>query len=626
MFRDTLSPNTSISDISSTLFYGARISLKGAGVIAFLSLLFSTLPTVLWKNEKFTKVRLWLGSLYITILTLLFHIRIPYYEAFQVAFNQFLFNTFNDDLKALFITAVQQYNLPLRLLSTAIVAFLLCLLLMHLLRTKTFAPPQFSHRFINIFFRTGIIVSIIFLAVFSRFSGSLSYAKSIHLGNFVLFKDALLNEAVLDDVQALYRAYYTYTTLKNAAALDISPNKVKLAASKLAQKQIESNNLEDYLRKETAGAKIPKPRHIFLLVGESYAQWPLLPKYKNLNIANGIKEIAAKDDAASIQSFLPTGAGTMIGINGIVTGFPEINLYTNFQPESYHEPYATSIALQMKQLGYRTRFWYAGFSSWQQIKDFTLSQGFDEFHSCSDFPYQGSNAWGSEDRYLFEGITSLFASDDNGDKPSFNIILTLSNHPPFTVNVAAEGFDETSVHDLPEKIQNDKELLIKLGHFWYADHLAANFIQTMRNKYPDSLFVITGDHADRMNTDSNPSLFERYAVPFILYGPGVNKSLFPPGIAGTHINITPTLLELIAPKNFVYYSIGESLTKQNYVGSNYAFWITNDAISNLDTGKTEEISSGNEIQRPSGFQYDKERITAEREVAWWRIIRGKNIN
>ena len=43
----------------------------------------------------------------------------------------------------------------------------------------------------------------------------------------------------------------------------------------------------------------------------------------------------------------------------------------------------------------------------------------------------------------------------------------------------------------------------------------------------------------------------------------------------------PTIIELIAPKDFVYYSIGKSLT-ENFYGVNYALYITHDSIGNAN--------------------------------------------
>ncbi|HWR44298.1 LTA synthase family protein [Sporomusa sp.] len=611
---------TAIYDIWLALIYGFRISLKSAGVVVLLSFLFSTVLVVISKNDKLEKIRSTLGYFYIFILTLLLHIRIPYYEVFHVAFNQFLFNTFKDDAVALFVTIMHEYNLPLRFFSIICISLILCKLLKRLLQTQTFALPQLSNRSLNIAFRIALVAGIVFFMIFTRFGGSLTYTNSVHWENAVVTKDNFLNEAILDDIQALYRAYSAHETLKKAAKLNIDPKQVKKYGTLLAGKDIDTTNVEDYFRKEAQGAIIPKPPHIFLIIGESYAEWPLLPEFKDLNIANGMKSILDKDNAVLVKPFLPTGTGTMAGINGIITGFPEVNLYPNYQQESYKTVYATSLAAQMKKLGYKTRFWYAGFASWQRIKEFTLAQGFDDFYSCSDFTYASGNSWGSEDKYFIEGFNNLF----KGEQPSFNVILTSSNHPPYTVNIQSEGFSDSIVTPgLSGSAKTDNDLITKLGHFWYADKYLSKFIEDMRQKYPQSLFVVTGDHADRVNITPTPSMFERYAIPFILYGPGIHKNLFAAHVAGSHIDIEPTLIELIAPKDFVYHSVGESLTKGSRFGSNYAFWISDTAIGEIDSENTETlaVNNKNSLSKPD-FAEQRQAIDAMRGLAWWRISTG----
>lgn len=613
-----------MKDIFTALFYGLRISLKSAGIIAILSFIFSTLLNLLFSNEKFDRIRYMLGYLYIFILTLLFHARIPYYETFHVSFNQFIFNTFKDDTSALLSTMVKEYQLPFKLFSVLVVGVILCKLLKKYLAMQPFSSPVFHRAGLNMVFRGTFLIFIAALILFSRFGGSLSYAKSVHWENVTITKDEFLNDAVLDEVQAMYRAYSIHENLKKSAAMDITPDKLRELGVRLAQKNLHSNNINDYLQKQATGAKIPKPKHIFLIISESYAEWPLLPKYKDFNIANGMKGIIEKDNAVLIQPFLPTGSGTSNGVNGIVTGMPEVNLYLNYQPESYKEVYATSIAAQMKKLGYRTNFWYNGFYSWQRVRDFTLAQGFDAFYSCSDFIYPAGNAWGSEDKYFYDAFKSLFKQDE----PSFNILLTSSNHPPFTVNVKEEGFNESIIsQEKLQSLKSDDELMLKLGHFWYADKMMSDFIVSMQQTNPDSLFIVTGDHADRVNIEANPSLFERYAIPLIFYGPGIHKGIFGDQTVGSHINIMPTLIELIAPKDFTYYSVGKSLTQDNRVAFNHILWTNKDVIGTLQANRIEDFSGTSISIQKSGADWEemKKDIEAMRAITWWRIQRGKYI-
>jgi len=610
-------------DIVVALYYGIRISLKSSGIITLFSFLFSTLLNVIFVGKNLDKVRFYLGCMYILILSVLFNARIPFYEEFHIAFNQFIFNTFNDDVVALAHTMVQQYHLVERLLLAFLFTLILCWGLKQILGTRTFPLPQFSRWYTTLFLRVSIIVGIFIFMLFSRFGGGLNYATSVQWENATMTKDDFLNEAILDDIQALNRARMSYQRLKDAKGLNIEAGRMGEYAAHLAGRTIDSRNIDDFLRKKGQGPQIAKPRHIFIIVGESYDAWPLMPKYKDLNIANGLKSIIAQENAASIPAFLPNATGSMDAMNALITGLAEVNLSPNYQSKAYQEKYSTAMAPQMKKLGYKTYLWYGGFAAWQRIQEFSLVQGFDEFHASNDMLNQSGNAWGSEDKKFLQGISAMFTDD----QPSIHVIFTTSNHPPFTVDVAQEGFDPSLVLDgVPERSKSKKEVMDRLGHFWYADKYITEFIQTMYQQYPDSVFVVTGDHGNRFHIETSPNLYEGYAVPFVIYGNGIRRDLFPQSTAGSHISIVPTLIELIAPKGFEYYSIAQSMTNPNLVGVSRENWITSDRMSKVHSGIGESNLWPNTTKSEVDNEKIKQDVDAMQAISWWIIQHGKNID
>ncbi|AJQ28805.1 LTA synthase family protein [Pelosinus fermentans] len=616
-----ISEAATFQDIAMALYYGIRISLKSTGLVVAASFIICTLLNMFNKGAIGINLRYILGCTYISLLSLLFYARIPYYEQFHMGFNQLLFNTFNDDVHALFYTLVEQYKLPVRLLLTGVTALVLCRLLKVWLGTKTYHLPCFSKWYGNIAFRTALLIIAYYLVIFIRFGGSMTYAYNIDWENSGVTKDEFLNEAILDDVQALYRAYTLHERIMASTGLDMDPQRMVEYGTYVAGHPVDSQKVDDFLKKEAQGGKIKKPQHVFLIIGESYANWPLLPQYKDLNIANGMRNIIAQEDAAYVPAFLPNGMSTISGIMGIVTGLAEANLYLTYLPESYKEPYSTSLAPQMKKLGYKPRFWYAGPTSWERVKDFTLAQGFEEFYGMGDIASQSGNVWGCDDKYLFQAV----ASGVDNPTPTFDVIMNISNHAPYTVDLEKEGFDRDSViSGLPDNVKEDQELIKKLGHFWYADKVMAEFIRDMRQQYPDSLFIIVGDHADRLNIQLNPSLYERYGIPFIVYGKGIDKNVFSKEVAGSHINVSPTILELLSPPGFVYYSLGESMTLGNGVGFNYGFWVTHDSIGKIGSDSKESMDG---IKMTSALEenFIQRDIDARRAMSWWRIKNGKNM-
>lgn len=611
-----------LSGIWVSLYYGARLSLKSTGVLALSTFLFCTVAGLVITSEKYLhKIRVAMGYIYVFIITLLFLVRIPYYREFDSGFNQFIFNTFRDDTRALFYSSL--HYVPLGIILLIPICFLLCKALRRCLDTKVFNFPKFSKPYYTVGF-------LIFLLLFSytfwrfvRFGGGLT-ENSVRWTNAAKTNQLLLNEAILDDFQALSRAYDTHEVLAKAKNLDLNPGKVAEFGRMLSGGVTESNNMYDYFRKSAQGAKLPKPRHIFLIVAESYSQWPLMPAYENLNIASGLKSIANKEDAVYLTSFLSNGNFTIGAVNGIVTGLSEVKVYPNYQEKSLAEPYPTALAAQMEILGYKTNFWYGGYGSWQNVEKFTLAQGFERFFSCGDLISPDGNTWGIDDGVFLRYVSSKMTDD----QPSFNVILTVSNHPPYSIDLEKAGFfNTTTYNNFPAAVKQDADMVKMLGHFWYSDKVITEFVEKVKAQYPDSLFIITGDHVGgNIRYISNPTLFERYSIPLIIYGKGVNKGILPANTSGAQINIGPTLIELIAPKGFIYYSLGESLTKGRTLGVNLDTWMYGNYIGMHGDSNYEKSPLSTEDNSKPDLGEIKKMTDAMRGLSWWQVMKGNKIN
>lgn len=614
-------PDTGWEDLLQTLWLGSRLSIQTAGILAFFTAVPAGLITIL--------SRLWgrrleslLSGIVLTITSILFVASFPYYGQFHSRFHQLLFNAGNDDMYALFISLVQEFNLPLRLAGALLLAFCLWRGLKYFLAWRDTNPrstyslytkPSRGKRLAK-----GIAMALV-LYVLGRlivFGGSWGWETALEWENVGVTKDSFMNEAILDDYQAIYRGYRMNNRMLACNGLNFTAEQIQQLAGELAGRSADSNNLDDYLRREAQGAQVAKPKQIFLIVSESYANWPLLDKYSQLHIADGMKGIIAGEDADYCNAMLPNGASTISAMTGVTTGLADANLYLTTMPESFKQPYITAIAPQMEKLGYTTNFWYAGPATWERIGAFTEAQGFQHFYGRGDMPEEAEGSvWGCDDEYLYAQVLQRVSPDTS----SFNVILNVSNHSPYTVDVAAKGFDADKLRQaLPPEAAKDDWLVNELGHYWYADRELAGFVKNLKAKYPDCLVLIVGDHADRYNIDKQPSMYERYVVPFVVTGAGVHKGTLLPDSAGSQIDIGPTLIEMVAPKGFVYYAIGSSLTRSNRQGVNYGFWITRDFTGEADRIPLEPVqiegSQGRPINEPALQHY----IDAVRSISWWR--------
>lgn len=614
-------PNTGWEDLLQTLWLGSRLSIQTAGILALFTAVPAGLINILsrlWSR----RVESLLSGIVLTITSILFVASFPYYGQFHSRFHQLLFNAGNDDMYALFISLVQEFNLPLRLTGALLLAFCLWRGLKYFLAWGE-AKPRTAYSLYTKPSRgksiaKGAAMALV-LYVLGRlivFGGSWGWETALEWENVGVTKDSFMNEAILDDYQAIYRGYRMNNRMLACNGLNFTAEQIQQLAGELAGRSADSNNLDDYLRREAQGAQVAKPKQIFLIVSESYANWPLLDKYSQLHIADGMKGIIAGEDADYCNAMLPNGASTISAMTGVTTGLADANLYLTTMPESFKQPYVTAIAPQMEKLGYTTNFWYAGPATWERIGAFTEAQGFQHFYGRGDMPEEAEGSvWGCDDEYLYAQVLQKVSPDTS----SFNVILNVSNHSPYTVDVAAKGFDADKLRQaLPPEAAKDDWLVNELGHYWYADRELAGFVKNLKEKYPDCLVLIVGDHADRYNIDKQPSMYERYVVPFVVTGAGVHKGILLPDSAGSQIDIGPTIIEMVAPKGFVYYAIGSSLTRSNRQGVNYGFWITRDFMGEADRIPLEPVqiegSQGRPINEPALQHY----IDAVRSISWWR--------
>lgn len=604
--HEYIAVDSDFSLIFTAIYSGAKLSLQTAGVLT-LCMLISLVA------EGFSKRLRWFRQVcsfcVLFITTLLFIARFPFYQQFHSGFNQMIFTAMHEDVYALFISLIEEFHLPLKL---CIVVLLVCVL--NYIFNKFIDKKWGFFKWSKLKSKYRLIILLIgvyLLATLSLYGGGWSWKSGVNWENAGITNDTFLNESILDDYQSIYRAYANQMRMEACNGLSFSAQNVRDLAKSLTNKD-GGNDLSIYLAKEATGAKIEKPKHIFVIVSESYANWPLLDKYSNLHIADNMKKIIAEDDTIYTSHMLPSGSSTVGALMTMVTGMANSNLYLTTMPEALANPYITATAPQMKNLGYETSFWYAGPATWENIQEFTLAQGFDNFYSRGNIdPNATGSVWGADDEYLYDAIFKQI--DDN--KMTFSVILNTSNHSPFNIDLEKEGFDASKVIEgLPDKEKNNQELIKELGHFWYADKMASDFINKVKAKYPDSLFIFVGDHADRYNIDKVPTMYERYSVPLIITGKGIQKDLLPEDMAGSQIDIMPTVIDLIAPEGFTYYSVGKSLS-ENKLGQSYAFWITADAIGNTD----------DLVEKPQYFNHEalpdrtvlENYINGVRAISWW---------
>ena len=413
-----------------------------------------------------------------------------------------------------------------------------------------------------------IVVLSIILFYWFRYGGTLSHDDKPEWDTIptVVKEDIFFARATVPDLCALETVYKNplrseYTASEediNDAIKRIVPNEYKDTWQQL------DNPLYAF-KKITKGPKIKKPKHIFFIVGESIPQWSLDETHKLLNICPGLWNFKSQSHTVQIPNFLPAGNVSRPSIVSLMSGIYDAGLEINERESFWKGVFPTSFAHQMKRLGYQTIYWYGGNASYGNFNHFGKAQGFDRVESASIFcgPDAPKTWVGVYDHVFLENIEQQIKSIN---EPTFHFIYTTSNHGPYKMEDSLLDYDpEKVMPDVGEDLRSNKTRNKELATYRYSDKAIFTFVEAMKKAFPDSLFIVTGDHSNLFGSLNNTSLIRRdytlrdtFCTVALLQHPDLNQDMIVSS-KGTHMSLMPTIIEAIAPKGFEYYSIAPSL-------------------------------------------------------------------
>lgn len=553
-------------------------------------------------------VRIVFQYLFIILSTLVCVITLNYYKEYNDQFNMFLFLGMYDDQEAIFHTIVEYYHPILNIM-----------VMLAIITASIFIFKYYSHRnrlennLLKVkskWAKTILVIITITLFVFS-IRGSVE-KRPVGRKWAIATSNRFLNKTIINPYRTLLYAYDDFKSLsqtngENPYGADLS--------------QYGKTSVHEIIEKKAKGTEHEKPKQIFMVIMESYDSWPLLDKYAGLGIADNLKKIA--NGGTTFMNFLPSYDATVYAYTALTTGIPHTGLNIS-KLVTTRDAYITATFQQFKKLGYKTNAFYAGDYAWENFGVLSSHLGCDKVHDIMG-QYDGPDVgiWGVDDEHLFDYILEHVDPEEY----TFNIILTLSNHPPFSTNVYAKGFMYKSDDDIPESMRQyytGAMSLNEMGHIWYGDWAIGRFMDVAKGKYPDALFAFTGDHFGRKFINHNPNLYERSSVPFILYGKDVPVQKL--NTPGSHIDIVPTLIEMTAPKDFTYYSFGKSMFDENKsCGINLGRVVDADSLYQETHNELLSISLNSfEEGKPTSLKH-RDEYDKLMQLAWHYIVRGDSI-
>ena len=564
-----------------------------AYVLLFLFLLV-TLPSIGIESIHIHSdfIRSILGTLYFLVVYIVFLGKLIFYYHYKDTYNSSLRLGKNADKRNLLDVFFNQNHGWWILLSLPIYIIGMYYFLSWILELGTIAVPTVYSGYMYYVYNTVIVIATVVVYYWFRYGGTFKHRNKPEWDTVpeVVKRDMFFAKACMDDLIALELAIRAkpqeILTHSDAESIEVLKPLVK----------VESNLLEtiwDSLRKHTTGPRIEKPKKIFLIVEESYCQFAFDEAYKEIPIVEGGRKIRSQKHTISIDNFLAGGLVSQPSISSMLNGIYDVNLELNEKPYFWNHQLPTSLAKQISELGYTCSLWYGGSLSWSSLGLFAKGSGFHHVHSGFDIsPEEPPHTWlGVYDHLFLESVGRELEKTD-ADSYEFHFIYTTSNHGPYTIPIERYGFNKDEfMQKLPSHLQHEVN---ELGTYWYCDHYLSQFVKELQAKYEDSLIFVTGDHSTILTKpwtglDRLQSLREDIGTSFYMYQKGLEYSMFSNLKIGSHMNILPTIIELIAPKNHEYVSLFPSLFEPQELIVTPYHWISNSHIGFFKDQRVETL-------------------------------------
>jgi len=319
-FRSKIESATGLSDILMTAMNGLRYDSMVSTWWTLVPFLASISTGLMRSSRLADRIRTAFGFLFVLLTSIAWIFTFVYFREYNEQFNYFIFNLYYDDATAIMQTIWADYHpLPVMLIISVIMTSAL-LVRNYMLARTSFVTEKLASRHIPAVSRVAVSLLILMLLVVAA-RGSIG-RRPAQRKDAGITRDSFLNKAVVNPYFSLIFAIEDHVLQTGLAGLEsyLPDRDVRKAAQELFNNHQVYDNLDAYLLKHAKGPKTVPPRHIFLVVMESYDAWPFLKKYASLGLTGNLSRLAK--NGISFENFLPASDGTMQSLTAIMTSIP----------------------------------------------------------------------------------------------------------------------------------------------------------------------------------------------------------------------------------------------------------------------------------------------------------------
>lgn len=475
-------PDSSISAIATTFFYGLVFDLVSACSISLPAILYLTILPNPLIGSKLDKILTFIFT-FLTLFLLSFTAlaEFTFWEEFKSRFNfiavDYLIYTYE-----VIANIAESYPLPL-LFAIVLLTTLLGMYFIHKQKgfTTVFSSKaSLKTRFIVLASVTAVVV----LATVGLQNTDAEWSANRY--NNELSKNGIYSFfAAFRNNQMKYSEFYK--TIPENEAFSLVRNELQQNNSKF-----QSNGLSIHRAVSSSNPSNEKPNVVFILVESLSAKF--LGSYGNTeNLTPNLDKLAAK--ACRFTNMFATGTRTVRGMEAVTLCISPTPGQSIVKRPKNAGLYTVSNVFKSK--GYSCNFFYGGDGYFDNMDAYFGSNGFNIFDRgrgsilsddikttrtlISDSQVTFENAWGICDEDIYNVMLEQADKQYASGKPFFNFVMTTSNHRPYT-------YPEGKI-DIPSGSGRN-------GAVKYTDYALGKLFEAAQKKpwFKNTVFVIVADH------------------------------------------------------------------------------------------------------------------------------------
>jgi phosphoglycerol transferase MdoB-like AlkP superfamily enzyme len=349
--------------------------------------------------------------------------------------------------------------------------------------------------------------------------------------------------------------YHFFRTLKNR----------RLAKVSYFKTDDEARNIILNARDFKPGFDDPKKYNVVVLILESFSL-----EYVERGYAPFLEQLAKT--SLSLPKHLANGRRSIEVLPSVFCGLPSL-IDEPLSKSTFSGNRFVCLPKILKQEGYTNYFFHGGARGTMGFEAYTLANGFDRYFAKEDYPGDDfDGTWGIYDgpylQYAVREISQM-------KKPFMAGIFTLSSHQPYSVPENLKGKFKKGNLEIHESIG-------------YTDHAVEEFFKLAKKEpwFKDTIFVITADHTQKLETKKYQNLVGHYRVPMLIHVPGTDLGTVDK--VTQHSDIPLTILDMLGVKTDEMAAVGSSVFSGDVgVGVNYAdgatyFLVKGDEVQMVD--------------------------------------------